>query len=381
MNIKVSNILKHPTFKEAKVLAGKNGLHRKINRVSVFDCAVPDDLVEQKIIDDGDFFISGLLQFKDDYEGLKHFIHILCYLNSSGLCVMSNDYGSVLTDEILKLCDDKRFPVIQLDENIPYAYVMDTVNRFLAMENLNAINELKIDKILSSNLSEKEKVELLHSINSNMERYLQVIYIKGEAKSLFFADELNVEYLNMPTDIFINSKRRKLIIASNNSKAKLIQHINTIRTNIDEHIENPVMGISRIHDMKMVDRCLNEASLALSAAKTLGINIKEYNPLSSSQLLISLQDSKELEEFYTAFLEKLKTIASGDALEETIRTIEIYVLNKGDFKKTGKILNQHENTIRYRINKVRDALEMENDLISFHEVISIATKANLLLKS
>ena len=42
-------------------------------------------------------------------------------------------------------------------------------------------------------------------------------------------------------------------------------------------------------------------------------------------------------------------------------------------------MNQHENTIRYRINKVRQLFNMEDDLISFYNTISVLTAIDALV--
>lgn len=62
-----------------------------------------------------------------------------------------------------------------------------------------------------------------------------------------------------------------------------------------------------------------------------------------------------------------------------VLTIENYVANSGDFKLTAEQMNQHVNTIRYRVNRVKSALNMENDTIKFNETIAIAVKLRILL--
>ena len=59
---------------------------------------------------------------------------------------------------------------------------------------------------------------------------------------------------------------------------------------------------------------------------------------------------------------------------EVLDTIKAFVKNKGDFKKTAFDVAQHENTVRYRINKLKTWLDMEDDNISFYETISLITK-------
>jgi DNA-binding PucR family transcriptional regulator len=63
-----------------------------------------------------------------------------------------------------------------------------------------------------------------------------------------------------------------------------------------------------------------------------------------------------------------------------INTIEAYLNCDGDYKKTATLINQHENTVRYRISKAKRFLNLENDNFKFIEQVSIALKIKNLLK-
>lgn len=43
------------------------------------------------------------------------------------------------------------------------------------------------------------------------------------------------------------------------------------------------------------------------------------------------------------------------------------------------MLEQHENTVRYRVNKVRSALGMSEDPVKFNETVAIAMKIRALI--
>ena len=53
----------------------------------------------------------------------------------------------------------------------------------------------------------------------------------------------------------------------------------------------------------------------------------------------------------------------------------------GDFKAAARELNQHENTIRYRINRLRTYLDVEEQPLLFHEIISLAVRIEGMLSS
>jgi len=93
-----------------------------------------------------------------------------------------------------------------------------------------------------------------------------------------------------------------------------------------------------------------------------------------------LKDSDILKDFYSDIFNPLiGTEASGDKYE-LINTIEAYLSCDGDYKKAASLINQHENTIRYRISKAKRLLNLENDNFKFIEQVSIALKIKNLIE-
>ena len=133
-------------FDESKVLAGSRGLNKKIKRISVFDCPCNKNLVDRDIIAEGDVFITCLDQFKYETENIYEYLDTLIKTECSGLFVVTDDMLYVLSDDILQSCDQNNFPIVLIPEDIPYAAIIDTVNKYISIDNLNAINTLKIEK-------------------------------------------------------------------------------------------------------------------------------------------------------------------------------------------------------------------------------------------
>ena len=70
MYISVQSICNSPDFKDVKVIAGKNGLHRNINKVSVADLKA--NRSEKSYYEPGCLFISSLEFFEDCTEKEKY---------------------------------------------------------------------------------------------------------------------------------------------------------------------------------------------------------------------------------------------------------------------------------------------------------------------
>ena len=382
MYIGLDKILGNRIFNNSEVIAGKNGLKKYVKRISVFDCACDDQLIEQEIIKEGDLFITCLEQFNG--ENKKKDIHVyvdtLIKSGSAGLLIINVNYPEIFDLEIKNICDEANFPVIWLREDVPYAAVIDTVNKYTTIEAINLINSLKLDKIKYGNISTSEKMNIVYSINPDIKKFVQVIEVKGEYSSELTKTEWHIFYLNQNNDIYVKNKNHMVFILSGDTEKDLKTHTSATLAKFNGIFDSPVIGSSRIHERRDIPFALEEASKALNTAVTMNINTMIYDPMSSLQLLLSIKDATETYDFYNSYVEKLSGHISAENIEEMLLTIDMYVLNKGNFSETAKALNQHENTIRYRINKAKAALGMENDNVRFHETISIASKLRTLLE-
>lgn len=139
MGITVGEILECKYFKESEVLAGKLGLDRKVQAVTLFDA--PDGY---KWFKGREFVITTGYLFQNNLELFKDVIIYLHKNNSAGMGVKVERYLQHIPIEIIKLCDKLGFPLITLQYDAAW------------IEITNAVNALAINKyILQLNNSKK----------------------------------------------------------------------------------------------------------------------------------------------------------------------------------------------------------------------------------
>lgn len=382
MNIKFGTLLKDKLFEHSRVLAGEAGLSRKVKWISVFDCPALPDILEREILCEGDLFITCLEQFRDEereQEEVRFFLECLIHAGCAGLLIITADRLNLLTPQLLKLCDDSNFPVVLIPEEYPYRIIIGTVHSYINFDTYNTINKLRLDKIMYENLSDAARSGVLYSIKPTVKQYLRVIFIQGEFNSDIAQLELQNYYLNRANDIFVRTEQGMVILLSEDNKEKTAATLDACIVRIKEFLDNPVIGYSRIFSRKDCGKALEEARLALETAKAMNMTVRTYDALSSIQLLTTMKDTQEAENYYDAYLAALREKIAEENLSEMLLTIENYVANSGDFKLTAEMMNQHVNTIRYRVNRVKSALNMDSDTIKFNETIAIAVKLRILL--
>ncbi|KMT20947.1 helix-turn-helix domain-containing protein [Clostridium cylindrosporum] len=99
-----------------------------------------------------------------------------------------------------------------------------------------------------------------------------------------------------------------------------------------------------------------------------------------TNILSQSVSSKELLNFSKKIIEPIKNYDKENH-SELYHTLESYIFYDGNYKKVAEDLFQHENTIRYRIKKIKSILHMEDSNIKFIESTSIALRVLGLLNS
>lgn len=379
MNVSLEQIFNAPLFKNGVVLAGREGMYRTVKRVSVFDAPFQEDVLEKGIIAPGDFFVTSLLQFDTKLEQIMEVIRILVKGSCSGLCIMTLGRVELITEDVRAYCDKVMFPIVCIQEDISYAEVLSTVNRYILQEQTNVLNQLKLDKILSSKTLPQERLKLLLSMNPGIREYVQAVYVRDdEKKEREYGPGL---YGELSGDIYISTSGYEIYILSADTDKELERHLAVVCEHLLRNGGQPRIGIGRSYPRYKTERSLLEAGDALDMAQASGRTRQVYDPLSPQQLLLPIRGSREIQEFYDEFCREIRSKTSEEGMEEMLVTVRTYVRCNGDFKAAARELNQHENTIRYRINRLRTYLDVEEQPLLFHEIISLAVRIEGMLSS
>lgn len=378
MYISLSDIIKNELFVHSKILAGDAGLKRKVKRVSVFDCHCEEERIEKGIYKEGDLFLTCLDQFAKDKTGIDAYFHALGKTKSAGLIVITDELIDVIDEGIIAYCNKEELPVVVVYDDLTYAEVIDVCNRYIASDNMNSLNALKLEKIMYGHISPNEKMDVLYSINPNLKPYIRSVFLEGEFTSVIEREDAFSYHSNSKHDIFVRGENQMIYILSADSEKELKYHTDVITARISDFVQNPVTGFSRIYLRRDIAKVLDEGKRALETAKTMDMSRQSYDPMSSLQLLLNLKDTEGAADFYHAYVERISEKVSGESLRELLLTVETFVATGGSYNNTAEKMNQHSNTIRYRMNKVKSALDMENDNIKFYETIAIASKLRVL---
>lgn len=383
MGIYVNDLLQCELMGKSKVISGHGGVVREINRISVYDCPVREDVKERNILKEGDLIITSLFFQKSSANLLRDFIEMLNDGGCAGICV-SNQFLKQLPKEVLNFANEVDFPIIQFDMNIPYADIIELTMELIIAQQTYIINELRVDRLLKEKMSLADIKALANEINPYFKENLSVVYIGNyELKDNNISPKLFLDNINYNTSYkaFYYKKSIISIITIPKTSNKLMDDmIQVIFREADRYFKNYNGGISDFHtSLTEINEAINEAIFSMKNAELFNEKICSYDNIGINRILIPILGHEEMNKFYHIIIDPIEEY-DKKYNGEFLKTIEFFVKNDGDYKKTAENLYQHENTIRYRIKKIKNLLNMDNSTIKFYESISIAIKIKTLLK-
>lgn len=382
MAITVSDVLKIQGLKNLNLIAGEDGLNGTVKKVGILDYEFLDKIEGQ--FGEGDFIISSFLFAKDD---LQLFINsIKSLIEDKVSCLAIKDvYYKELPSEIIEYANEKSFPIFIFDNSILFEDIVTDITDMIRIDAKHQLVEEKIDSILHSDTSKDKIREIAFEINGDFKESFITIYCKKkidkQGQDIFWIlnkynniknkDETAFKYKDGVMGIITEDK-----IGKNNIENLVYKFISDLAISSDEFY----IGTSKIHrNIDELNIGINESIYALDFGKISSKSITSYNDIGIYKILLPFQDEYWMKDFYESIIHPLQNY-DKKASTDMFKTAIIYVENNGNIKDTADELFQHENTIRYRINKIKDILNMEENH-SFYEELSIAVKIYKILSN
>lgn len=383
--IKIRELLKIDVLEDITLL-GENIWHdNEIDSIGILDYEAIEN--QYSLFRMGDFVLTTLMFAREDPELAEEALINLMKQRVSAIAIKSI-YFNCVTEKVQAYADQHKIQLIVFDdiafediiisvsdemrnkEFIKYCEIR--VNELISphrgndytLKKLNEINssflessicafctpvcleksgnQKLIDKIMKNVRSRKTKG--INSIHNAVFRYRDGIFIMHTYdKSLFPKGDLEVllKDIGLYQEVFrIGKSRHKL------SLEKML-------CGISEALASNAYGV--IHD----SHCIG------------------YGGLGIDQLLLPLSDNNWVLNYSKSLLDKIK-VHDEKSTYKLYPTVIEYIKHRGELKKTAESVDQHVNTIRYRLNKVREIIGYNEENNDFYEQLFLAVKIEML---
>ncbi len=134
MELSLSDILELPILAEARVLAGEDGLERKVSQVTVGE--VPDI---GDWLTGGELVLSTFFAVETTPEAQAEFVRKIIRSGASGLLVKPERFHKAVGAEMLDLGDRHDFPVIEVPAQVRWTHLIADISERIVGEHLEHI--------------------------------------------------------------------------------------------------------------------------------------------------------------------------------------------------------------------------------------------------
>ncbi|WP_179637145.1 PucR family transcriptional regulator [Terribacillus aidingensis] len=160
--LSVKDILCTKHFKDAKVVAGHDGLQRLIRWVHVLEVTAIDDLLHgnELILSTGVGWKEGHVSF---YSLVEEFIRC----NAAGICIELGTYISEIPPTIIELANKHGFPIITFAKQVKFIDITHEIHSLLIQRHYQILTDLEhysnsLNQLLLSSSPHRKILHLLH---------------------------------------------------------------------------------------------------------------------------------------------------------------------------------------------------------------------------
>jgi hypothetical protein len=378
MAITVIEATKLDTFKNFKLISGISGLNNPVEKVGILDWEFFSR--SEWLFNKGEFVLTSLLFAKDNPDFILEAVKELIKDGASGLAI-KNIYYNELPVEVVDYSNKNSFPIFIFDNSVYFEDIITEVMDKIRFSENHEVLESKIDILIKKSLNKATVKELALEINSSFKESFFAIYCKSKRyidsdSIISMLDSLKrrkkidlhstaLKYRNGILIIFTEDK-----IQEKNFKSNVDYLISCVAIDVSEYY----IGVSSLHSSLVeLDQGIKESLFAQKTGEVSNETFNYFNDTGIYSILMPFVDEPWVHRFYNRIIQPIKSYDEKYNTELFDTAIK-YIENDGKIIETANAFFLHKNTIRYRIGKIKELLNMEDCEGSFYEQLSIAVK-------
>ena len=372
--ITVADILKLDIMNSCRLAAGEKGLANPIHYVNIYDNPI-SELDTAIPLFSGDIYLTFFYYGKDNSDYIMRALNIFIESGAAALIIF-DEYIQALPREAVDFCNCHDFPVLFLDCKTPYGLVISSIMEYkIAFEQKKTIED-RLIAIASPKTPTDEKQELISDLNPHFQKNISILFAASKSNSPADAEINLINTINRDMLAFAAQYKTGILIVISYSEhriGELDKNIHNAAALIKKYLPDSIIGVSNSLPLFDLGSAISQSYLAANTGAANSKGMVYYKELGVSRILLDLLGTPTLENFYQDVLGPIEDV---DRENNTclLETMLAFTGNGMDYKKTSKALFVHENTIRYRINRIKDLIPYGKNEMDFYETISVVSK-------
>lgn len=394
MALTIKDILQLQSLRGFQLISGHKGLSRYVTSVGILDYEVcPDiDYPRDTAFEKDSVVLSSLLFAKDNPELILPAVEQLYASGVSGFAYKTVIYSN-LPEEVNDFSEEHNFPIFCFGKDTYFENIIFEVMNAVQSDDTNLLTESTIKKMIENDLSKSQVYFLSKNVSLKFKEYAMGVYIKDSSDD-FCADidrHLKNFYLNRNlNDKALICKYEDGIFAVLTARQPkhdsfslilddLLTFLNPSGNTEATYGSKPGFKVScsNIHmPHENLDLCFRESYFTYLASSAESRDFHCYSSIGTYQFLIPQRNTDVMQ----AYIENI--IGPIKERPDYFETVHRLVLCGGDTSLTADFFGCHQNTIRYRLGKIKALLHLESETEQdFYAVLAAAMRLYLIKES
>lgn len=385
--ITVNEILNLTLFKKFKILTGKEYLSNTVTTTVILE--YESSRINYAGYCYGYFVLVSYFFAATNPDLVNGSLRNLIQKHVSGIAlkILPNEQ---LPDDIVKLAEENHVPILTFYEEFMEDLII-CINESMKTRAQYVIHEEKLNSIMNENKDADEVVRIAHEINPEFKKkVISANLISREPASNLqvhtYFDNLMYHSAKMAKEnpfTFIKNGYNVILVCSfSDEEAKELHALAYIKDILSQNgFVSDAFFIG--YDAEPVDlgdlkESVYKAKIAASICQFKNLDSLSYTYVGVYKYAIALIQNDIMQK---EIKEKISVLEDYDKKHEAnlIKTLNSFVKNNGDYISTSKECYQHTNTIRYRVKKAEQLLDLEETTAT--EEITILMRCYHLLKA
>ena len=385
MALTVKDILQLQSLCSFRLHAGQKGLSRYVVSAGIGDyefCA-DIDYPRQTAFEADSLVLSSLLFAKGRPELLPA-VQQLYEAGVSGLAYKTVIFHE-LPEDVLAFCNAHAFPLFSFGSDAYFENIIYEIMNAVRADDTNLLTEGNIRRMLADDFAKSQVTLLAKSLSLAFKAHVMGVYIKVDdaaERDTFYqhaARCLKNFYLNRNLNdkalLCLYEGGLFALLTAHQPKPETFEVILTQLLDFLHYDEAPLCVCrSDIHlPYEDLDLCFRESYQTYLASAAEARRFASYHEIGTYRFLIPQRDSDSMQSYASSILQPL--LAKPEYFETALQ----FVRCGGDLPRTAEYFDCHQNTIRYRLQKIKILLGFETETEQdFYAILAPAVRLHLL---
>ncbi len=379
MAITVKNLMELPSLQDFRLTAGRSGLENVVEKTGIVDYEFVDGfpIDEELAFERNSFVISSLLFAKDDEDALLRAVRSLSKYGVSALGIKTVFYKEI-PEPVKAAANEEGFPIFLFDK----AYFEDVIadlRQAIQSDQLLGFERERLLRLYREELSPKEVKRLGFELHPTLRRWTKAYYCGSERSysdwelsRILSGFAKNAARKQETAAFYFESGFLFLVSADSEDAARFELQFADALHFAGFSPGDFIIGESSAHLMETeLHLAIREAVCAQRGAVLKGRSQMSVRELGVLRVLLWRDNDSVLKRYAGEYLKPI----SGPEQEgnaEFLNTATFYVRTGGSIPETAKLLFVHDNTVRYRIGRIRERLNPGAGDYEFFQNLSAA---------